>query len=184
MNPRSSTAAVSTAALSALVWILPAPAPAAVVPALTLEDLTVRATDIVEGTVLDLAPRWAGGFVVTDVTVAVDLCLKGACAERTVVVQAFGGTLDGVVMAASGAAEYTPGESVLLFLEPSGAPGKLRTAGLALGKFRVAAAGDLPVVERRVEGLELLGPARDHVAAEHAWPLADLEARVAQILSE
>lgn len=179
--PRLPNAAARRLATSAaLLFGFAGAAHATLLPALTLEDLTVRATDIVQGTVTELTPRWMDGFVVTDVTVEVTTCLKGACLADSVEVQVFGGTLDGYVVETSGSARYSPGEQVLLFLEPASGPGRtrLRTAGMALGKFRVALAGDLPVVERSVEGLELLGPAREQAAAENHLPLATLEAQI------
>ena len=172
-------------ALATVLLGLAGAAQATILPALTLEDLTVRATEIVEGTVLELSPRWADGFVVTDVTVEVTTCLKGPCLGASVVVQVFGGTLDGFVVETSGAARYTPGEQVLLFLEPASGAGqeRLRTAGMALGKFHVALAGDLPIVERSVEGLELVGPGRAQVSAENLLSLAALEAQIDAFLT-
>lgn len=182
--PRNAAARLLATSAAVLLGFAGA-ARATLLPALTLEDLTVRATDIVQGTVTELNARWMDGFLVTDVAVEVTTCLKGACLADTVEVQVFGGTLDGYVVETSGSARYTPGEQVLLFLEPASGPGRarLRTAGMALGKFHVALAGDLPVVERSVEGLELLGPAREQVVSENHLPLATLEAQIDTFLA-
>lgn len=163
----------------------PAPAEATTMAALTLDDLAIRATDIVQGTVTELTPRWSDGFLLTDVTIEVETCIKGACLADSVQVQVFGGTSDGYVVEAAGSARYVPGEHVLLFLEPVGGSGqpRLRTAGMALGKFHVALAGDLPVVERSLEGLELLGPAREVAVAESRLALDELERRIATALA-
>ena len=169
-----------------LVGFVGAQARATILPALTLEDLAVRATDIVEGDVVDLSAHWTGGFIVTDVTVEVTACHKGACDTDAVVVQTIGGRLDGVVQEISGAARYLPGESVLLFLEPATGPvglGRLRTAGMALGKFHVALAGSLPVVDRLTEGLNLVGQARVVAGTENQMPLTALRARIAELLA-
>lgn len=173
------------AAVAAAVLGLSLPAHATILPALTLEDLAVRATDIVQGTVVELTPRWSGGIIVTDVTVEVTHCMKGPCLSESLEVQVFGGALDGYVVETSGSARYTPGEQVLLFLEPVSGRGQatLRTAGMALGKFHVALAGDLPVVERSLDGLDLLGSAQVQVADENQLPLAALEARIVAILT-
>jgi hypothetical protein len=170
-------------ALAAL--LSPTSADATTMAALTLEDLTVRASDIVQGTVTELTPRWSGGFLLTDVTVEVTTCLKGSCLADTLQVQVFGGTADGYVVEAAGSARYAAGEQVLLFLEPVGGSGqvRLRTAGMALGKFHVALAGDLPVVERSLEGLELLGPAREVAVTESRLALDELERRIALVLA-
>jgi hypothetical protein len=176
----------SLALAGALAALLPpSGADATTMPALTLEDLTLRATDIVQGTVTDLTPRWSDGFLMTDVTVEVTTCIKGACLADSVQVQVFGGTADGYVVEAAGSARYAPGEQVMLFLEPVGGTGqvRLRTAGMALGKFHVALAGDLPVVERSLEGLELLGPAREVAVAENRLALDELERRIASVLA-
>lgn len=172
-------AALRLSALAGLL-ALPAAASATSLHALTLEDLSVRATDIVEGTVDDLTPRWQGGLLFTDVTVSVRTCLKGDCAASTVVIQSLGGVADGLVVEAAGAARYRMGEEVVVFLEPLGpsSAGRFRTAGMALGKFRVAAAGDLPVVERDLAQLELLGPERPVTVGENALPLAELRRRI------
>ncbi|MCK6569730.1 matrixin family metalloprotease [Myxococcota bacterium] len=176
------------AAVSAVAWLLPAAAQATMVHALTLEDLTVRATDIVEGTVVEQTSRRAGGYVVTDVAVRVDACHKGGCSADVVVVQVFGGQMGAFVVSAAGAATYETGEQVLLFLEPVASAGRtgesrFRTPGLALGKFRLAWAGDLPAAERDLRGLELLGEARVDALGESRWALADLRARIAALLS-
>jgi MYXO-CTERM domain-containing protein len=180
----------ATRGLAAVLFVALAPnlARATMVHALTLEDLTVRATDIIEGTVVDRTSRQAGGYVVTDVEIRVDVCHKGGCASETVLVQVFGGVLGGYVVSAAGAATYELGEQVLVFLEPvasaRGAGGeRLRTPGLALGKFRLALAGDLPVAERHLGGLELLGPSRIEAGRESHWPLAELRSRIAALLS-
>jgi hypothetical protein len=184
---RRASRAVAALVLPAAL-LLPAVSEATMVHALTIDDLTVRATDIVEGTVIEQTSRQAGRFVVTDVVVRVDVCHKGECSASEVIVQVFGGLLGDYVVSAAGAATYDVGEQVLLFLEPVAAVEgvgelRLRTPGLALGKFRIALAGDLPAVERNLHGLELLGPARTEAEAESHFTLADLRARIATLLS-
>lgn len=179
------SSSLARAAGLALAFVLAAdPASATLLPALTLEDLTVRSTDIVEGTVIDRTPRWSRGMLFTDVTIEVQTCLKGACTESTVVVAALGGTDGEVVVEAAGAPTYEDGERVLLFLEPMGgsAGTRLRTAGLSLGKFRIAQAGDLEVVARTVENVTLVGPARHIAFGQDALPLADLRRAIASYL--
>jgi len=173
---------------AASMFLLPVAAEATMVHALTLEDLTVRATDIVEGTVVEQTSRRAGGYVVTDVAVRVDLCHKGTCSVDVVVVQVFGGRIGEFVVSAAGAATYEDGEQVLLFLEPVSSAGRtgearFRTPGLALGKFRLAWAGDLPAAERELHGLELLGDARIDAMRESRWTLGDLRDRIAALLA-
>jgi hypothetical protein len=181
---RRASRAVAALVLPAAL-LLPAVSEATMVHALTIDDLTVRATDIVEGTVIEQTSRQAGRFVVTDVVVRVDVCHKGECSASEVIVQVFGGLLGDYVVSAAGAATYDVGEQVLLFLEPVGGSGqvRLRTAGMALGKFHVALAGDLPVVERSLEGLELLGPAREVAVTESRLALDELERRIALVLA-
>lgn len=183
-SPVAGAALALGACLAVGTTLWPCAASATIAPAMTLAELTDRATDIVEGTVVELHPRWTEGFLVTDVTVDVSRCLKGSCDAEIVEIQVFGGVADGFVVEAAGAARYAPGEAVLVFLEPivTSGPARFRTPGLSQGKFRLALAGDMPAAERHLEGLELVGPGRVLAEGENEWSREALELRIDALL--
>lgn len=144
-------------ALWALALLWPVAGQAAIVERLAIEDLALRASRIVEATVIDTESRWVDRLIVTEALVRVDRCYKGAC-EETAVVRVLGGEVDGIGMRVEGVAALPVGERVLLFLEPAGVEGDhLRVAGLAQGCFHLRQAGDDLVALRSLHGLSLLG---------------------------
>lgn len=142
--------------LSLLLVLAPLPAAATLAEALALEDLAVRATDIVQGRVLEVQGRRAGGLIVSDVAVAVAGCFKGTCQDAVVTVRVLGGRAEGLTMRVFGAPRFEPDEDVLLFLEP-GADDALRVVGLAQGKLRLLRGGDDLLVARDLDDLQLTG---------------------------
>jgi hypothetical protein len=120
------------------------PARAAVVPWLSLEEMTARAEIIVLGKVEEATGAWSedGRIIVTRVTASVERSLKGGPRVR-VAFEVPGGSVDGQRMVASGAPVFRVGERVVVFLGPAGdraaAPGSRRLAvvGWNLGKMDV-----------------------------------------------
>ena len=113
-------------------------AQATVLVPLDTRALTERADRVVLGTVESQVARWTDDrqAIYTDVTVRVTRAYKGAVkpGER-VVVRREGGVVDGVGMRVFGAAGFTVGEEVVLFLEMRG--GAPYTVGMTQGKLRV-----------------------------------------------
>lgn len=116
---------------------------AAVLPWMSLEEITAQAEVIVLGTVESAEGVWSddGRIIVTRARVSIERALKGGPRAR-VIVEAPGGRVGDQTMIASGAPVFRAGDRVVLFLEPAGAadPGAaLRHAvvGWNLGRMTV-----------------------------------------------
>jgi len=166
--------------------LVAAPAGASVVVAESLGELVGHASLVVQGTVGRQASAWEGGHIVTRTTVSVARSLKGS-APRTVVVETLGGVVGDVGQVASGEAALTPGEEVVLLLEPAGEG--WRAVGMAQGVFHVRA--DLSgsrVASQEVAGLAVASPGREGLqideAAPASLPLEDLLARIGRLVHD
>jgi hypothetical protein len=118
-------------------------AQATVLVPLDTRALTARADRVVLGTVESQLARWSDDHqaIFTDVTIRVARSYKGALkAGDTVVVRREGGVVDGVGMRVYGAAHFTVGEEVLVFVETRG--GAAYTVGMTQGKLRVTTGAD------------------------------------------
>ena len=116
---RTLTAAcVFVALILTLAW--PAPARATTLEKMTIEQLSQRATTIVEGTVLSTGVGQSSYGVRTAVRIKVRDSLKGsASAIQTVYVP--GGTLaDGTQVVVDGMASFRPGQSCYVFVDKRG----------------------------------------------------------------
>ncbi len=124
-------------------------------------DLT-RASDVIlTGTVARIRSVVTadGESVRTFVTVNVADVLKGRVRRRAVTIREPGGQVGALRQWIHGAAEFTVGERVLLFLQRRG-DGTLGTTSLGLGKYRIA--GDtMGIAERTVDAQVIGGAARD-----------------------
>ncbi|MBU0553206.1 hypothetical protein KKF91_22420 [Myxococcota bacterium] len=160
-------------------------AKATTLQAFTLEDLATQASMIIEGTVLETRARWVGRLIVTDITVAVDHCYKGECEVQAVELRVLGGTVGDLVMSAHGVAQFSPDETVLLFLEPIGAlaPGYLQPTGQAQGKFRLVRDAQGPVLRRDPRVARLAGPDIEAAHALDLLPLDEVLARLERVLA-
>ncbi|MGZ3426715.1 MAG: hypothetical protein ACXVCV_08710 [Polyangia bacterium] len=116
---------------------------ATVLVPLDTKALTARADRVVLGTVESQVARWTDDrqAIFTDVTIRVTRAYKGAVkpGER-VVVRREGGVIDGVGMRVFGAANFSVGEEVVVFLEMRG--GAPYTVGMTQGKLRVFVGDD------------------------------------------
>jgi hypothetical protein len=133
--------------VSLAISTLCAPLWAAVVPWLTLEELTASAEVIVLGTVEETQAAWTPDrtLIVTRVTVAVERPVKGGPRSR-VTFEVPGGRVGEAMLVASGAPMFVKGERVVLFLDRARGPGEeagaararpLGVAGWNLGKMTV-----------------------------------------------
>jgi hypothetical protein len=148
--PRTRAAALPRAAaalcLSATAAIVfPAAAVAAVVPWISLEEMTRAAQVIVLGSVESVEGAWSedGRIIVSRVTITVERSLKGG-PRRSVSFDVPGGKVGEQIMLASGAPVFARGERVIVFLEARGdgggqaaTPGPLSVAGWSQGKLVV-----------------------------------------------
>jgi hypothetical protein len=128
-------------------------AQAALVPALSLEELIDQSEIIVHGRVTRSWAAWDSGhkYIWTHYLISVIDPIRGNPAA-SVVVSEPGGMLDGMGMTVSGALDYAVGEEAIVFLYRTPI-GYLRATGLGQGKYTVTS-------ERRVranlKGLELV----------------------------
>ncbi|HEX9105267.1 MAG TPA: hypothetical protein VF997_23815 [Polyangia bacterium] len=129
---------------------------ATVMVPLDTRALADRAERIVLGTVESQVSRWSDDrqAIYTDVTLRVTRTYKGAVkpGER-VVVRREGGVVDGMGMRVYGAASFTVGEEVVVFLETRG--NATWTVGMTQGKLRVTVGAD---------GVKQVAPALGDVA--------------------
>ena len=127
--------------------------------ALDMKALVNRADRVLYGVVESSATHWTSDHdaIYTDVTVRVQRSYKGAVNPgETVVVRREGGNLDGVGMKVFGAAAFTVGEEVVVFMEKRGNASYV--VGMAQGKLRVATAADGTklVMAPEISGIDLL----------------------------
>jgi hypothetical protein len=116
---------------------------AAVVPFMSLEDLTREATVVALGTVERTRAHWSDDHrvILTTVTLTVERALKGG-PRASVAFEVPGGRVDGRTLVASGAPFFEAGQRVVLFLEPAGdgslpAPRPLAVVGWNQGTMPV-----------------------------------------------
>ncbi len=100
-------------------------------------ELGATATAVVRGRVQDVRSFWNEGHtkILTEIVVAADETYKGAV-EGSLRLMQLGGTVGNVRVTAHGALQWTPGEEVLLFVEPA-AGGAYQVSGFSQGKFAV-----------------------------------------------
>jgi hypothetical protein len=108
-------------AAALVVLAVPTAAAAAVLPWMSLEEMTGQAEVIVLGTVESAESSWSpdGRIIVTRTTVSVERPLLGG-PRAQVIVETPGGRVGDQTMIASGAPVFQRGERVVLFLEPAG----------------------------------------------------------------
>jgi hypothetical protein len=148
------------AALCLVALFAPVGASATTALARSLEEMAELADVVAVGTVEAVEPFWIGNRIRTRVRIATASVLKGG-GDGVLWVETDGGELDGVGQRVGGAARFTPGERVAVFLEafPERAERVFRVVGMAQGKLRVeAGAGGAEVVRDDLSGLFLVAP--------------------------
>jgi hypothetical protein len=103
----------------------------------TPRQLGEDAALVVDGRVTNVRAYWneTQSKIFTEATVHVGGTHKGDAGSTVRIVQ-LGGVVDNVRMTVHGALQWTVGEEVLLFLEPS-VPGAYQVAGFSQGKYRI-----------------------------------------------
>ena len=168
---------------AALLVLVAQPAQATSLKAPSFETLSLRASIIVEGTVVDQQTVTRRGMVFTDTVLHIEDCLKGDCVSREVIVRSVGGVIGEYVVEAEGAARFELGERVVVFLEPMAGTDRLRTSGMALGKFHLTGPAGARVATRDLAGLHLLGDDMETAHVEPTLPLRTLAERVRATLA-
>jgi hypothetical protein len=103
----------------------------------TVAELGDVATTVMRGIVQDTRAYWNDERtkIFTEVAVVNEETYKGQAVEIVRILQ-LGGTVDNVHVTVHGALGWTPGEEVLLFLEPF-SEGRFVVTGLSQGKFNL-----------------------------------------------
>ena len=176
------------AALAALVGSA-APARATILREVPLDEMIVDAEAIVIGQVAQVGTqiqmRHGQAWPWTVNTVRVESWLKGS-GGPTVALSERGGRFGDRIMAVAGTPQYRVGEAVVVFLwrDPEG---RLRTYGMAMGKYRIEADPSGPIVSRELDAVAFArfddtGMQVDH-AHDRPMPLALLLQRIDQVLA-
>jgi hypothetical protein len=111
------------------------PALAAQAVAASVEELARSSDLVVRGRVVSTTARWSEGRIYTYAEIQVASTLRGKAQGRVTAVTP-GGVVDDLGQRVDGAATFTKGEEVVLFLgRPDG--GRYRVSGLGQGKFAV-----------------------------------------------
>lgn len=165
------------------VLLAVAPAAAAVVLRVGVDDLTDKATAIVVGKVTSVEARWTTDHrtINTYVTIRVRKALKGAV-DREVVVTCPGGRVGDDLLHVSGVPTFEKKERVLVFLWKN-KNGDLLPLGLNQGKFHIhldAKSGKV-MASNSLEGLTFAlrpGQSASSAATPDSMPLSDLEQKI------
>lgn len=123
-------------------------------------ELALQSQAVVLGRVVNVVseyvPETSG--VHTRVAIRVDSLVAGSVGGETIELTELGGEVSGVSEKIFGAPAYRVGERVLVFVERDG-KGRLRTTGLAAGKYSVeASSGGMWVARRDYRGASVLRP--------------------------
>lgn len=140
-----------TFALFAFAFWLPAlSADAAVVQALSADELLARSSVVCLARVESASARFRGDRIVTDVTAECERAVKGATDGDAIGWVFEGGIVDDVGMRVPGEPTFRAGDRAIVFL--SEAAGDLRVTGMAQGALFVGTAGGVETVAPRAAG--------------------------------
>lgn len=132
---------------------------ATTVKGLSDSQLTRSASRVFRGKVVETRSELAvDGRIVTRVRFEVNESLKGTAAPVVELLQP-GGTFAGRTLVVAGAASFSSGEEVVVFVgKVCPRTGCAFTVGLAQGKYRVVRDSGPARVQRRLGGLTFVGP--------------------------
>ncbi|HLL53745.1 MAG TPA: hypothetical protein VK447_09380 [Myxococcaceae bacterium] len=145
--------------LGALALLVLSPAAeGAAVPHRSFEEMTAQAPLVVRATVTASQARKVGTRIYTFTDLRPTEALKGK-APATLVVRQPGGEVGSIGQRVAGAARFTVGEEVVLFLEPAKDDAAVQlVSGMAAGKVRLEQRGGQTRAVRSLEGLSLRQP--------------------------
>jgi hypothetical protein len=141
---------------------------------------------VVSGTVASVESYWNDTHtkVFTKTRIAVDETFKGT-SQRMIDIIQLGGTVGTVKVTVHGALQWTPGEEVLLFVEPNDAA-TYRVAGFSQGKFEIErdpVTGAKFISRPALEGVQVLGaPSQQQLKKVSHMKKVTLEQFVSQAL--
>ncbi|MBL8922043.1 MAG: hypothetical protein JNJ54_24550 [Myxococcaceae bacterium] len=151
---------MSRRSLLVLALLAPLSALATVVLSMSMEEMATRAPLVLRGTVHRVDTQWdeAHAGLWTTSEVVVREVLKGP-ARTTVLVKQPGGTLNGFSQRVSGVASFTPGEDVVLFLEPAvDAPDAFVPVAMSAARVSLVQKGGQTIATRDLSGLTFASP--------------------------
>lgn len=156
----------------------------ATVVRLTFEELTARAEVVVRGTVRTTKARLnrAQGRVWTFTQIDVSEGLKGS-SHRSITVRQPGGEADGIGQTVAGAARFSEGEDVVVFLARApDDPAVYQVLSLSAGKVRLQTTLSSKRAKRDLDGLQFAeGPSPSGIRLVSSEDLGDADAFVARI---
>lgn len=164
---------MSTRSPLVLALLAPMIALGSVVLSMSMEEMTARAPLVVRGTVHRVDAQFAENRskIWTSSEIVVQEVLKGST-RTTVLVKQPGGTVGDVVERVSGVATFTPGEEVVLFLEPCvDEPNCFVPLALTASKVSLVAKGGKRLALRNLSGVSFASAGKKGVVA----PVEELE---------
>jgi hypothetical protein len=172
---------VATLALGVWVSTGVLPLAGATLERLSFDDLIVKSTAIVRGTVADSWAAFTGSIIYTHYKVQVSETLKGS-PQNVVEIVVTGGTVNGLRQTFLGSPTLNKGEHYVLFLWTSRA-GLTQIMGLTQGLFALPVDGEPDPTATRPATRELmLDPATAHPVKDAALSirLSELRSRITQ----
>lgn len=148
--------------LVALALLAPLSVLASVVIAMSMEEMTTRSPLVIRGTVHRVDTQWAEGRtkIWTYSEVVVHETIKGA-SRTSVLVKQPGGVIGNIGERVSGAALFTPGEDVVLFLEPAAdEPNAFVPFAMSAAKVSLVNKGGRRVAVRDLSGVSFASPGK------------------------
>lgn len=170
----------------ALTWT--SQASASVAAALTLEELTGRAEDVLLARCVRASSRYdEHGRIVTDITLSVNETMKGRRrAGEEAVITVLGGEVGDVGMQVPGEARLAVGDEAIVFVRTA-RNGRRHAVGMSQGVLPVRRASGRPMVHPGASGLHLV-PSSPGAPATGALPeprpLGEVVSRIRSIVAE
>jgi hypothetical protein len=152
---------------------------------LSLNDLILKSTMIVQGTIQPgSSAAMRGALIYTHYQLAVTGVYKGTPAGQTIDVAVPGGTLNGVQQPVAGAPSLTAGQNYVIFLWTSKS-GLTQVIGLSQGLFNVStnAQGQVTVSRGPASALMLDGSGNPVTDSSFQMPLAQLVSTIQSVLA-
>ena len=153
-----------------LTSILPTTSSATLVVRRNIMELTIKSSQIVEGTVIDTqCIQNTNGLVCTQVTMEVTETLKGKHSPVVTFSVPGGKSPDGMILKIAGSPAFKKGESSIVFLE--GSSGTAVT-GMSQGRFTIQKIDNETYAIQNTKGLCMLD-ARGPMPGENGGPVTD-----------
>lgn len=165
------------ATLALALLHLPQTATATTIAALTLDEISAVADEIVHGEVVSVSAEQEGGRILTRVQIRPDECyLNDGPEPQLVEVVVLGGRTETLTTIVHGAESYFVGEEVVVFLSQN-STGTFTSYAMSHSKFSVVEVDGIEEAHRRVDLDALAGPLDGDVTID-VFPLVELDALI------